>query len=129
MAYASKIQMGGVLYDVAPPSDLTEAEKAEYRSRIGAGTGGEPTAPIVMADVTISQNAWSNGEVTITSSISPVIANVTENSYVQFYSSDASANVIVQNNIRISETGDGSVTFLCDTVPTVSVNGMILIFI
>lgn len=129
MAYASKVQVGSVVYDIAPPSDLTEAEKAEYRSRIGAGTGGEPTAPIVMADVTISPSAWSNGEITITSSAYPVLANVTENSYVQFYSSDTSANVIVQNNIRISGTGDGSVTFLCDTVPSVSVNGMLLIFI
>ena len=129
MAYASKVQVGSVVYDIAPPSDLTEAEKAEYRSRIGAGTGGEPTAPIVMVDVTISQSAWSNDEVTITSSAYPVLANVTENSYVQFYSSDASANVVVQNNIRISETGSGSVTFLCDSAPSVSVNGMLLIFI
>ena len=93
MAYVSKLQSGGEVYDVAPPPDLTDEEKAEYRSRIGAGTGGEPTAPIVMVDVTISQSAWSNDEVTITSSAYPVLANVTENSYVQFYSSDASANI------------------------------------
>lgn len=127
MAYVSKLQSGGEVYDVAPPPDLTDEEKAEYRSRIGAISAETSGAPVIV-QMSIAASAWSGGAVTLTSTDYPALSNVASNSLVQFYTDDASAQTVVQNNVRLTGQGAGSVTFSCDTAPTSAVNGILVIF-
>ena len=80
------------------------------------------------ADVSIAAAAWSGGAVTLTSADDPALSNVAENSLVQFVAADASAQTVVQSNVRITGQGAGSVTFSCDSVPAGAVNGTLVIF-
>ena len=127
MPYLSKMQTEDGLLDLFAPPDLTDEEKAEYRSRIGASSSESSGAP-VRVDVSIAASAWSGGAVTLTSADDPALSNVAANSLVQFVAADASAQTVVQSNVRMTGQGAGSVTFLCDSVPASAVNGTLVIF-
>lgn len=128
MAYISKIVSndGEALY-IAPPPDLTEAEKKEYRSRIGAISSGSTGAPVRL-EVTIAAGKWNAGSAALTVSDYPSLSNVAPGSLVQFFAADNSSETVVSNNIRIGSQGAGNVGFICDIVPNVSVNGALVIF-
>ena len=127
MAYISKLQSGGALYDIAPPPDLTDTEKAEYRSRIGAISSESSGAP-VRIDISLPATAWSGGTMTLTSADYPALSNIASNSLVQFFAADESAQSAIQNNVKLTSQGAGSVTFSCSTAPSGAVNGLLVIF-
>ena len=125
--YVSKLQAGEVAYAIAPPPDLTESEQAEYRARIGAASAASSGAPVYV-DITISVSSWSGGRATLTSAQYPSLANITANNLVQFYAADVSAQAVVLNNVRTVLQGTGSITFSCDSTPSASVSGTLIIY-
>ena len=128
MAYISKIVSNdGEALDIAPPPDLTEAEKTEYRSRIGASSAESTGAPVRL-EVTIATNKWASGSASLTASDYPLLSNVAPGSLVQFFAADDSSETVGANNIRINAQGTGSVGFVCDTTPSVPVSGELVIF-
>ena len=71
---------------------------------------------------------FSEETIVLTSADYPALSNVAANSLVQFVAADASAQTVVQSNVRITGQGAGSVTFSCDSVPASAVNGTLVIF-
>lgn len=116
MAYISKIESGGVVYDIAPPDDLTADEQAEFRSRIGVS--GE----VIYQSVSVSVSQWATTRVVSISN-----AAITAASLVILSAMSSSAEAFVKNNIRISGQSTGRVTLTCSSTPSTTVTGVLTI--
>lgn len=153
MANINKITVGDVSYNITIPAGLTEEEQAQVRQNIGAvsaqdvevvrdGTYPDMTVGTALQDGSGENIAESFQDVrgdlpayfqvtllnwTSNVAYSQVIAGLSSSDLIQFIPSDASAALVVNNNVRVTGVNaSNQIVFGRDTSFTGTITGTIV---
>lgn len=105
-----------------PESDLSE----EVQTKLNSGGGGGVQNTFAFS-VSIPTSKWSANTATLTASDNADMAHITADSFVLFMAGDGSSQAFVQNNVRVTSQGAGTLTLSCDTVPTANLTAVVVI--
>lgn len=79
-------------------------------------------------EVTLSPSQWQNNEIVLTATEYPALAYVTGSTFPAFISDNASAQSVVENELSIALTSDNNVSLSCQTTPTTTISGIIILY-
>ena len=101
--------------------DLTAEQQKQARENIGA------QEKIAVFNVTIPSSRWIGNRAVISSADNAAIGRLTENSNIEFISSDESAANVINYNVIASDVSNGVITFTRGSSFTGNITGTILI--
>lgn len=79
-------------------------------------------------EVTLSPSQWQNNEIVLTATEYPALSYVTNSTFPAFIADDASAQPVVENELSIALTSDNNVSLSCQTTPTTTISGIIILY-
>ena len=101
--------------------DLTAEQQKQARENIGA------QEKIAVFNVTIPSSRWIGNRAVISSADNAAIGRLTENSNIEFISSDESAANVINYNVIASDVSSGAITFTRGSSFTGNITGTIII--
>ena len=105
-------------YDVEVPDSAKIDEYFQYIQNIKKTTSFQITIPV---------SRWSNKTAVFSYTDYLDLNKITSSSYIEFAADDASAEEVINNNVVVSNGNTGNITFLCDTVPSLPIQGTVKI--
>lgn len=78
-------------------------------------------------EVTLSPTQWQSNEIILTATEYPPLAQVTSSTFPVFISDNESAEGVVVNGLSIALTSENNVSISCQTTPTTTISGIIIL--